>query len=102
MSLDEKMLEKPLKAILKTGKYSLGMKEASKSLKSVKLLIYSDSLDEMHVSKLKRACVASSVPTIAYSGSSVTLGRLCGRPFKVSVLSVRSANEEDLAPLLRK
>ncbi|MFQ6134204.1 MAG: ribosomal L7Ae/L30e/S12e/Gadd45 family protein [Nitrososphaerales archaeon] len=100
--LDEKLLEKALKAVVKTGKYTLGLKEATKSLKSVKLLIYSDSLDEEVVSKIERSCKWSSVPTIAYPGSSVALGRLCGKPFRVSVISVRSAGDMDITPLVKK
>ncbi len=100
--VDEKMLEKALKTVVKTGKYTLGLKEVTKSLKGVKLLVYSNSLDEATVSKMEGLCSASSVPTVAYSGSSVELGRLCGRPFRVSVISVKSAGDVDITPLIKK
>ncbi|MEE9585810.1 MAG: ribosomal L7Ae/L30e/S12e/Gadd45 family protein [Nitrososphaerales archaeon] len=100
--LDEKLLQKALKTIVKTGKYTLGLKEGTKSLKSVKMLVYSDSLEDEIVSKIERACKRSSVPTIAYPGSSVALGRLCGKPFRVSVVSVRSTGDMDITPLINK
>jgi large subunit ribosomal protein L30e len=100
--VDEKMLEKTLQNILKTGKYTFGLKESTKSLKSVKLMIYANTLDAKTVSNLESSCAAVSVPTLAFPGSSLTLGRLCNRPFKVSALSVKSAGEADLTPLLEK
>ncbi len=100
--VDEKMLEKTLQNILKTGKYTFGLKESTKSLKSVKLMIYANSLDAKTISDLESSCATASVPALAFSGSSMALGRLCNRPFKVSVISVKSAGEADLTPLLKK
>ncbi len=100
--LDEKLLQKVLKSVVKNGKYTLGFKEATKSLKSVKMLIYANSLDDDITSKIETLCKSSSVRAIAYPGSSVALGRLCSRPFKVSVISVRSAGDVDITSLIKK
>lgn len=84
---------------MKSGKYSLGLKESTKSLKGVKLLIYTNSLKEKDVEDLKNQCKSSSVPIYAYPGSSSSLGIMCDRPFKVSVISVRSAIDSNLSLL---
>lgn len=100
--VDEKMIEKTLQNILKTGKYTFGLKESAKSLKSVKLMIYANTLDAKIISTLESSCVAASVPTLAYDGSSMALGKICNRPFKISAMAVKSAGEADLTPLLKK
>ncbi len=93
---NEKQIEKTLKAIMKIGKYTVGLKESTKSLKNAKLLVYSDSLDNEIIAKIKKSCKSSSIPAISFSGSSVALGRLCGKPFRVTAMSVRSAGDIDL------
>ena len=90
-----------MKAIVKDGKYDLGVKESLKSLKSTKLLVYSDSLDEATISNIEKSCKKSSVPTIAYPGSSMTLGLICGKPFKVSSISVKSTGDADISVLVK-
>ncbi len=100
--VDEKMIEKTLQNILKTGKYTFGLKESAKSLKSVKLMIYANTLDAKTIANLESSCAAASVPTLAFQGSSMALGKICNRPFKVSAISVKSAGEADLTPLLKK
>lgn len=100
--VDEKMIEKTLQNILKTGKYAFGLKESAKSLKSVKLMIYANTLDAKTISTLESSCAAASVPTLAFSGSSMALGKICNRPFKISAMAVKSAGEADLTPLLKK
>lgn len=98
--IDEKIFRKTMKAIVKNGKYELGLKESMKSLKNVKLLVYSDNLDEVTISRIEKSCKKSSVPTIAYHGSSMTLGHICGKPFKVSSISVKSTGDADISTLV--
>ena len=100
-NIDEKLFRKTMKVIVKDGKYDLGVKESLKSLKSTKLLVYSDSLDEATISNIEKSCKKSSVPTIAYSGSSMTLGLICGKPFKVSSISVKSTGDADISALVK-
>tara|TARA_B100000315_G_C14246924_1_gene437888 strand:- start:88 stop:363 length:276 start_codon:yes stop_codon:yes gene_type:complete len=89
-----------MKAVVKNGKYDLGLKESMKSLKNVKLLVYSDNLDEVTITKIEKSCKKSSIPTIAYPGSSMTLGHICGKPFKVSSISVKSTGDADISTLV--
>jgi large subunit ribosomal protein L30e len=100
VNIDEKIFRKTMKAIVKDGKYEIGLKESMKSLKNVKLLVYSDNLNELTISKIEKSCKKSSVPTIAYPGSSMTLGHICGKPFKVSSISVKSTGDADISTLI--
>jgi large subunit ribosomal protein L30e len=100
--IDERLLEKTLKAIIKNGKYVIGRKEVSKSIKSSKLVVYSGLIDEIDILKIKELCKSASVPIFEFPNSSVSLGRICGMPFKVSVFSVRSAGDIDISSLIGK
>ncbi len=99
-NIDEKILRKIIKAIMKDGKYDLGVKESTNSLKNTKLLVYSDNLDKVIISKIEMSCKKLSVQTIAYHGSSMMLGQICGKPFKVSAISVRSTGDVNISTLL--
>tara|TARA_B100001971_G_C18161507_1_gene521643 strand:+ start:268 stop:531 length:264 start_codon:yes stop_codon:yes gene_type:complete len=85
---------------MRDGKYDLGVKESAKSLKNVKLLVYSNNLDKVVISKIEKSCKKLSVPTVAYPGSSMMLGQICGKPFKVSAISMRSIGDADISPLV--
>lgn len=90
-------LEKALTEVAKTGKYILGSKEVLKSLNSSKLVVYSGSRDLPHIERIVGACTQHSIPVVAYDGSTEELGRLLGKKYSVSVVSVRSPLGEDLA-----
>ena len=100
-NIDEKMFEKIMRGIIKDGKYDLGLRESMKSLKGVKLLIYSNNIDKTAILKIEESCKKLSVPTIAYPGSSMALGIICGKPFTVSVISIRSTGDIDISALVQ-
>lgn len=98
--MDEKGLSKTLRTAIKTGKVIIGTKEAIHSLKGSKLVVYSSSPSFPLVSELVKACKDLSMPLLEYEGSSIELGRLCGKPFPISVIVVKAAGEADLSALL--
>lgn len=100
-SQDDKDLQKIIRSIVKNGKHDVGLKESIKSLNNVKMLIYSSDLDELNISYLENSCKKLSIPIIAFAGSSMTLGRICGKPFKVRVFSVRSTGDTDISSLFK-
>jgi len=99
-AVDEKLLERFLKTVIKTGKYTLGLKETLKSLKGAKVVVYSSSVGEA-ASRFQRLRKSSSTTILPYPGSSVRLGRLCGLPFKVSAISIKSLGDADPTPLTK-
>lgn len=100
-SQTDKQLQKIMRSIIKNGKYDLGLKEATKSLKNAKLLIYSSDIEKSIISNIEDSCKQLSVPVIAFPESSMALGRICGRPFKVSVISVKSTGDTDISSLFQ-
>ncbi len=89
MSLGD--LEKQLKVVTKTGKYIVGRKEVLNGLKGSKLVVWSSSANVPP--KLLNECKELQVPAVCFSGSPIELGKLCGIPYKVSVISVKTAGD---------
>ncbi|MCP8304274.1 MAG: ribosomal L7Ae/L30e/S12e/Gadd45 family protein [archaeon] len=100
--ISEKNLEKILRAVIKTGKVVIGTKEASRSIKGSKLVIYSSSLSKERISEVVDTCRSLSVPFTEFKGTSIDLGRICGKPFLISAISVKSSGEVDLSPLIEQ
>ncbi|MCP8322661.1 MAG: ribosomal L7Ae/L30e/S12e/Gadd45 family protein [Candidatus Methylarchaceae archaeon HK02M2] len=98
--ISEKKLEKILRTVIKTGKVVIGTKQVSKSIKGSKLVIYSTSLSEERTSELIRTCKSLSVPFMEYRGTSMDLGRICGKLFLISAISIKSSGEVDLNPII--
>ncbi|MEM3382961.1 MAG: 50S ribosomal protein L30e [Nitrososphaerales archaeon] len=97
----EKDLEKILRTVIKTGKYILGVKEVSKSIKGSKIIIYSSFLSKDKVLEIVNACKSLSIPFIEFKGTSVELGRVCGKPFPISAIAIKSPGDADLSPLIK-
>lgn len=87
-------LEKQIKKATKTGKYVVGRKEVLSSMKGSKLLVWSASANLSP--DLLEQCKSLQIPAIRFDGDPIALGKMCGIPFKVSVIAVRSAGDADL------
>lgn len=99
--IDKKQLEVALKKASKKGRWLFGYKEVTSSLRGTKLTVYSSSLDEGKQTNVLELCHASKIPVIQYKGSSLELGNSCGKPFRVSIASIKSFEDADAADLLR-
>ncbi|MHB1908547.1 MAG: ribosomal L7Ae/L30e/S12e/Gadd45 family protein [Nitrososphaerales archaeon] len=89
-------LEKQLKVATRTGKYVVGRREVLGSLKGSKLLVWSSSANVPP--EILGQCKSLSIPAIRFDGNPIELGRMCGIPFKVSVIAVKSSGDADLDP----
>ncbi|MGQ9719094.1 MAG: ribosomal L7Ae/L30e/S12e/Gadd45 family protein [Nitrososphaerales archaeon] len=98
--ISKKDLEKVLRTVVKTGKVVIGSKEALRSVKGSKIVIYSSSLSEEKISKVVKECKSLEVPLMKFEGTSVDLGRICGRLYPISVMAIKSPGEGDLSLLI--
>jgi len=97
-----KLLEKIIKDAMEDKKCSLGAKEVIGSMKNSKLIILSKSVPKISVQKIQKTATSSKVPTLNFKGSSVELGRLCGKQFRISALSLKTLSETNLKTLLKE
>jgi len=89
--VDEAFLKK-----LQDAKLILGYKEVLKGIKDAKVIIYSKSLTKDKLDKLKSLSDALMIP---YPKNSLSLGKILGKPFRVSVVALK--NVENIEELKR-
>jgi large subunit ribosomal protein L30e len=84
---------------MKGGKYTLGTKEVISEVKSSKVVIAAVSIAGKAGTQLKLETEKNKVPLIVLDKNSAQLGRLIGRPYKVSAIALRQITESDLRQL---
>jgi large subunit ribosomal protein L30e len=97
-----KNLEKTIKEGISTKKCKIGTKQVMRSIKGSKIIILSNSLMARNKSKILEEAKFLQVPTLLYDGSSVQLGRLCNKPFRISALSLKVGKDNEIQELLKE
>jgi len=97
--LDQQLLARVLKEGLKSGKFTLGTREVLSDLKTSKVVIAATPLLGRDADKLRMEAEANKIPLISTGRNSALLGRLVGRPYKVSAIALRSISDQDLRQL---
>src|SRR3989304_1318770 len=99
--MDVRNFSKNMELALTTGKCSVGLREVKESVKGAKVVILSRTVNADEKSQLQKTLDEHSVPYATLDISSVELGRLCGRPFRISAISVRTLGEASIDGILR-
>lgn len=97
--VEQQLLGRVLKEAMKTGKYTLGTREVLSEVKSSKVIIAASSLYGKSGDALKAEAEKNKVPVVWTDRNSAQLGRLLGRPYKVSAVALRSISDQDLRQL---
>ncbi|MDP8002971.1 MAG: 50S ribosomal protein L30e [Caldisphaera sp.] len=94
-------LEKELKNLLKSGKYNLGSKNTLKSVLrgEAKMVILADNMINEIREKIEKSSKMGNIPVFIFKGTSVELGALLGKPFKVSAITVIDPGESRILDL---
>jgi len=96
-----KRIEKITREAISTNKYKAGSREVMKSVRGSKLIIISDSMAKRIRDKLENQASTSKVPIYHFRGTSLQLARLCGAPYKISAISLKAGNSEDINSILQ-
>lgn len=97
--VDQQLLGRVLKDAIKSGKYTLGTREVVSEIKSSKVVIAASSLPAKSSDALKTEAEKNKVPLVWSDRNSAQLGRMLGRPYKVSAVAIRSISDSDLRQL---
>jgi large subunit ribosomal protein L30e len=95
-----KSLDKIIKEALSAKKCKIGTKDVLKSLKGSKLIILSLSVPSTIRSRIMNEASATSTPYIIYNGSSLSLGRICNKPFRISAISLKTGDVNEIKEIL--
>ncbi len=91
-------VDKAITTTAKTGKIQFGANSALRSAKTKKskLIIVASNCPKIIREDIEYYCQLSKIPVSIYKGSSVDLGAICGKPFEVSVLTIREPGDSDI------
>lgn len=95
-----KALEKVIKDAVAADKYKSGIKEVMHSIKESKLIIVSKSIDSAEKTKLEEQAKSANVAVYEYPGTSVQLGKLCNRPFRITAVAIKSGTAEEIDAIM--
>jgi large subunit ribosomal protein L30e len=95
-----KIMDKVLKDALNANKYRCGTKEVLKSVKGSKLIILSSSVEAENRSKIEEQAKSSNVPIYKFDGNSFKLGKLCNKPFRISIIALKAGTDAQINSIL--
>ena len=93
-------LEKVIKNAIAADKYKSGVKEVLQSVKGSKLIIVSKSIDPEYRKKLDEQAKSTDVPIYEYSGTSMQLGKLCNKPFRITTIAIKSGTADEISAIV--
>ncbi|MGH9878089.1 MAG: ribosomal L7Ae/L30e/S12e/Gadd45 family protein [Nitrososphaerales archaeon] len=97
-----KMLAKVIKDAMSSKKCKMGQKEVLHSAKNSKLIVCSNSLPSDTRKEIEETASSARVPIYNFNDTSVGLGRLCNKPYRISVVSIDKASDSDIAAVLEE
>ncbi|MCW4021421.1 MAG: 50S ribosomal protein L30e [Candidatus Bathyarchaeota archaeon] len=91
-------LNRALAMAVKTGKVLFGANSTLKGAMTgkVQLIVAASNCPEKLRANLEYYCKLSKVPFVIYPRTSLELGRVCGKPFIVSALTIRDPGDSDI------
>ncbi len=95
-----KALEKVIKDAVAAEKYKIGVKEVLQSVTGSKLIILSKSIDSGDKTKLEEQTKNANVAVYEYPGTSVQLGKLCNKPFRITAIAINSGTVAEIDAIM--
>ncbi len=94
-------IAREIKVVMQTGKIKIGYNSVRNLLltKGVSGIIIASKGPREKVEALKYYAKLSKTPVYVYDGTSWDLGRLCGKPFMVSVIAIINPGESEIMKL---
>lgn len=104
VQLDAAALAKAIRMCLESGEVRLGERETQQMARTGKgkLMVVASNAPAESLADLRRYCSLGRVPLISYSGTSMELGSVCGKPFPVSMLTVLEAGNSPILDMAKK
>ena len=97
-----KQLEKALTDAIKTGERTLGTKQVKSTIKDSKLVVISKSVSPLSAKKIEEIAQDNNVPLVHFNDTSLILGKLCGLPFRVSVISLNTVSNTNIQAIIKE
>lgn len=89
-----------IKDAVAADKYKSGVKEVLQSVNGSKLIIVSKSINSNDRTKLEEQAMTANVAVYEYPGTSVQLGKLCNRPFRITAIAIDSGTAAEIDAIM--
>ena len=95
---------KAIAAAVKTGKVVFGAEESMRSARTgkAKAIILTSNIQPSIQKNLEYYGQLSKIPMIAFKGSSIDLGRICGKRFTVSTLTIKEPGDSNILDIVQE
>ncbi|VVB70370.1 50S ribosomal protein L30e [uncultured archaeon] len=92
-----------LRVAIDSGQVVLGTDKTKKMALNGqgKLIVISENAEKMVMQDLKRYCSLNNLKVYVFPGTSMDLGRVCGKPFPVQSLVVVKEGSSDVLELVK-
>ena len=95
-----KTLEKVIKEAISSDKYKSGVREVLQSVKGSKLIILSNTVPAADRTKIEEQAKSANVPLFDYPGTSVQLGKMCNKPFRITAIALKTGSNDQIDSIL--
>lgn len=94
--------DKAIYSVIRTGRVVLGSKRALNSLKmgKARMVVIASNAPKDLRNLVEYYSKVASIPVYTYGGASIELGRVCGKPFPVTMIAVRDPGDSDIMELV--
>lgn len=91
-------IDRALGVAVKTGKVLFGANSTIKNVMTgrVRLVVLASNCPDNIRKDIEKYCKISRIPLVVSSRNNIELGRVCGKPFSVSVLAIRDPGDSDI------
>jgi large subunit ribosomal protein L30e len=93
-------LEKVIKEAIASDKYKSGVREVLQSVKGSKLIILSNTVPSADRSKIEEQAKSANVALYDYPGTSVQLGKMCNKPFRINAIALKTGSADEITSIL--
>ncbi|KAH0791491.1 60S ribosomal protein L30 [Histomonas meleagridis] len=93
-----------LSLVTKSGKYSLGIEQTLRTLRSgqAKLVIFASNIAPSQKSLIEYYAMLSQCDILPFDGDNVDLGTACGKYFRSSVITIIDAGESEILKMIKE
>jgi large subunit ribosomal protein L30e len=95
------ILDRIIRQAIEMNAYRIGTREVMKNISNAKLIVCSRSLRKDVLESIDNHAKNSNIPVYNINKNSMELGRVVGKPFRVSVISIEQVDDELLKELVK-
>jgi len=95
------ILDRIIRQAIEVNAYRIGTREVMKNVSNAKLIVCSRSIRRDVLESIYNHANNNNIPVYHINKNSMELGRVVGKPFRVSIISIEQVDDELLKELVK-